>query len=109
MPKKSHLIIGIILLIICHISAERSLVQYSKVNIHITNPEDVERLQIAGLGLDHFKVFEESIEVILSSQQIDILNTTGTRYEILIDDVIEHYNQNVKMSDEVPMTAQESA
>lgn len=91
----------ILLLTICLINGEQSPIQYSKVKIPIASPDDVKRLQIAGLGLDHFRVIEnEYLNVILDKRQIDLLNTIGTPYEILIDDVIEDYLQNVRKSDD---------
>ena len=99
MIKRFGLICGIVILAMCFIYGERSPIQYSKVQIPITSPEDVKRLQIAGLGRDHFKIIEETMVAILDDQQIEILKTTGTSYEILIDDVIEHYNQFIRIPD----------
>jgi len=99
MLNRYGLICGIFILTICFIYGERSPLQYSKVQIHVTSPEDVKHIQQAGLGLDHYKVIEESIETILDDRQIEILKATGISYEILIDNVIENYNQFIRIPD----------
>lgn len=101
-PRVNKVIMLLVAILISALTANTTdQLFYSKIRIYISSVADIHYLQQSGLGLEHFRIKEEKyLDATLNNEQIDILETTGVQYEILIDDVIEHYNQHIRMSEE---------
>ncbi|MFA5404557.1 MAG: M14 family zinc carboxypeptidase [Ignavibacteria bacterium] len=76
--------------------------KYSKVKIYTNSPGDIQILLDKGISADEFwGNTKDGIVLILNSQEMKILKTSGFRYDILIDDMNKFY------SDMRPPTEQE--
>lgn len=74
---------------------------YKEVKIFLNNISDVQTLQNSGMEFDHFnRNKDNSIDVFISEQDFNILQSTGFSYEVLIDDWYSYYSDLPKMSDE---------
>lgn len=91
--------IFIILIISSFISFAQSQ-NYKEVKIYINSHQDIERLILLGLELDHFHYEKDkSIIAIISDKEFDILKNSNFNYEILINDWFEYYNNLPKLSE----------
>lgn len=73
--------------------------KYSKVRISTVSSSDIQRLNRAGLSLDGGLYKPGNyFETWLSTDEISILKSTGIRYEILINDWQEYYNNIPRMT-----------
>ncbi len=73
--------------------------KYSEVRIFATTPADFQRIQAAGLEIDHANtkigVYSDAW---LSEYEISLLQHSGVPYQILVDDWMTYYNSQPKMS-----------
>ncbi|MBS1492799.1 MAG: T9SS type A sorting domain-containing protein [Bacteroidetes bacterium] len=74
--------------------------KYSHIRIFARTPADFDRMQNAGLFLDHStgKVGEYR-DAWLSATEINMLKLSGVSYEILVPDWMEYYNNQPKMTE----------
>jgi hypothetical protein len=70
---------------------------YSKVKIFFNNIEDMRELQHSGVAIENFHVKDGYLELIVNNIELDILDNSETSYEIVIDDVIKDYEQNIRL------------
>jgi hypothetical protein len=73
---------------------------YKQVKIYINSPNDIEALIVAGLEFDHLNLSKDNaINVFISDEEYSILQSTSFRFEVLIDDWYEHYNNLPKLTE----------
>lgn len=90
---------------------ERTQPKYSNVRIFAKSPADFQKIEHAGLIIEHAmtKAGQYS-DTWLSEQEIGLLNNSGIPYEILIDDWDVYYNAQPRMSQgEMDAAIQKSA
>ena len=76
----------------------------SEVRIFINNHSDILELRKQGLGFENMKLNDKSFDAMLDGYQINILKSTGYKYEIIIDDVTKDYLERTKESRELLKT-----
>ncbi|RMI15241.1 MAG: hypothetical protein D6681_04400, partial [Calditrichaeota bacterium] len=79
------------------VQAQEQLETYSGVRIYIDKPSDVLQLLRAGLEFDHLHFQQDYIEVALSSRDMQRLQQTGYRYEVLIPDLSAFYQERASI------------
>ncbi len=73
--------------------------KYSEVRIYATNENDFKKMSAKGLTIDHsIRKPGFYLDAWLSEYEIDLLIKSGVRYEILVNDWNEYYNNQPKMS-----------
>jgi murein tripeptide amidase MpaA len=73
---------------------------YKEVRIFINSQEDIGRLFAMGLEFDHFHLEKDgSITTFISDREFEILSNSSFRYEILINDWFEYYNNLPKLTE----------
>lgn len=66
---------------------------YKQVKIYFDSLRDITDLRNAGLEFDHFHLAKDNaLTVFISDEEFTILQSTGFRYDILIDDWYAYYN-----------------
>jgi hypothetical protein len=66
---------------------------YKQVKIYINTKEDIEILQKLGLEFDHPQLTKDNtVIVFFNDDEYSLLQTTNYRFDVLIDDWYEHYN-----------------
>ncbi|MBE0571150.1 MAG: immune inhibitor A [Ignavibacteriaceae bacterium] len=94
MKKKITLLF--VLIIIISTQAQ----DYKQVKIYLNNSSDIEVLQQLGLEFDHLHFTKDNaISVYLNGNEFSLLQTSGYRYEVLIDDWYEYYNKLPKLTE----------
>lgn len=91
---KYYYIFLTLLNLVCSQTSEQ---HYSRVKI-FTGKEGIQQLSKSGIAVDHVE-FKKDVYIItdLSSEEIKKVKKTGLKYEILIKDVVKHYqDQNKK-------------
>ncbi|PIQ08768.1 MAG: hypothetical protein COW71_10025 [Ignavibacteriales bacterium CG18_big_fil_WC_8_21_14_2_50_31_20] len=79
-----------VLLLSTYIFAEN----YRKVKIDIINPSEIIELQKLGIPLeDAYKNRDGSIDIFLNEKEFTSLSSTNIKYDVVIDDWEEYYNQ----------------
>ncbi|MCX7877598.1 MAG: M14 family metallopeptidase, partial [Ignavibacteria bacterium] len=73
--------------------------KYSLVKISASTPSDFERLENAGLHIDHAESIDDYILTWLSETEIGLLKQTGLSYLIQIPDWMEYYNSRSVMTE----------
>jgi hypothetical protein len=74
--------------------------QYSLVKIHVTDKDDIYSILKSGISLDNSKTETDGILVTLNSIEIKILNNLGYSYSVVVNDVIDHYEKNIRLPDD---------
>lgn len=73
---------------------------YKEVKIYLDSKEQLSNLYSLGLEFDHFNWGKDnSISTFISDREYEILQNSGFRYEVLIDDWYSHYANLPKLSD----------
>ncbi len=73
---------------------------YKQVKIFIQSPNDVGELQKAGLEFDHAQITKDNtIVVFVDNQDLQKLQMTNFRYEVLIDDWYDYYSKMPKLTE----------
>lgn len=73
--------------------------KYSEVNIKLNKPEDVQRLQMAGVTVDHYTGdIETGINLTINRNELHRLENTGLDYTITIPDTDEYYKNRQEPS-----------
>ncbi len=73
---------------------------YKQVKIYIDSPRDIEILQKAGLEFDHPQLTKDkAVIVFVNDSEISKLQMINFRYDILIDNWYEHYNNLPKLTE----------
>ncbi|NWG29428.1 MAG: immune inhibitor A [Ignavibacteriaceae bacterium] len=74
---------------------------YKQVKIYINSKKDITALFEAGLEFDHLHLNKDdnSVSVFINDEEYSILQSTGFRYEILIDDWYKYYNGLPKLAE----------
>jgi len=71
--------------------------KYSKVKIHFKTKDEIKQLADDGLILDHSYYEREkggfSLIVILNTYDLKILSNSDLKYDTLVDDLVEDYNE----------------
>ena len=90
-PFRGHLISTLSLLILFSMmtfpAGEAAETKYSEARVLISGKEDVRLLQQKGMQFDHIKYHQTYFDAVLSEQDLQILDTEGRNYQILIDDL----------------------
>src|SRR4030095_13771444 len=73
--------------------------KYSQVKIYTSDEQDFNRMEHAGLFLDHSERTDNYITTWLSSHEIEMLKRSGIGYQVTIDDWYAYYNSIPKMTD----------
>ena len=68
-------------------AAKQAYYKVSEVRIFINNRSDIYKLQRDGIIADNVKLYNNYLDVMLDSAQINILKKSGYLYNIKIDDV----------------------
>ena len=90
-----------ILLFLLIFAQTLSAQNYKQVQIYLNSSSDIEKLLNSGLEFDHLNFSRDnSIIVFLNDNEFGLLQTTGFRYEILIDDWYGYYSKIPKLTDE---------
>ncbi len=71
---------------------------YKDVKVYITAASDIEKLQEAGMGLDHIKLRPGYFRAVLDSRQMEILRSSGLRYEVLVENLAAAIRQRPQLS-----------
>lgn len=83
-------------------SKETNADKYSKVKIYLNSSSDIQNLVNKGITADEFwGNTKEGIVLVLNNFEMELLKTSGFRYDILIDDMTKYYD------DRKPPTEQE--
>jgi murein tripeptide amidase MpaA len=83
---------------------------YKQVKIYLSGNDDIKALIEQGISIDHFSTEKDnSIIVFLSDTEFSILSYLGFRYDILIDNWFEHYDNLPKLSDAERQIAKEKS
>jgi len=73
--------------------------KYSQVRIFATSENDVQRMTDAGLIIDHANTkLGHFMDAWLSEYEMNLLNISGVPYQVLVDDWMEYYNSQPKMT-----------
>src|SRR5262245_26534105 len=72
--------------------------KYSKVRVYINSNEDIFRLAGLGLAVDHITNRGTYFETAFNNRELDVLKTTGLKYEILVDDLEAEYAARPKLT-----------
>jgi len=73
---------------------------YKEVKIFINSNEDIGRLYSLGLEFDHFhRNKDNSITTIISEKDYELLSGSNFKYQILINDWYEYYNNLPKLTE----------
>lgn len=73
---------------------------YKEVKIYLDSKEQLSNLYSLGLEFDHFNWRKDnSITTFISDREFEILQNSGFRYEVLIDDWYSYYANLPKLSD----------
>ncbi len=80
------------------LSATPAQIKYSEVRIFIVDKTDIFSLQNSGLQFDHIRRGQNYFDVVLDEKEIEILQSSGMHYQILIDDVVTDYLNKTAMS-----------
>lgn len=73
---------------------------YKQVKIYLNNPSDAEVLLQIGLEFDHLHFTKDNaISVYLNDYEFSLLQASGFRYEVLIDDWYEYYSKLPKLTE----------
>jgi hypothetical protein len=83
--------------LISPIIAQESPQIYSEVRVYISDQTDLIELQKAGLALDHIQYHGSYFDAVLSIRQIEKLNTLNRQYDILVEDLSEYYQKNIRV------------
>lgn len=68
--------------------------KYSQVKIYVNSPGDIQRLIGIGISADEFwGNTKEGIILVLNSGEMNILKTSGFKYDIMIDDMNKYYSE----------------
>jgi carboxypeptidase T len=93
----SLLVFGVIFITLSFNNAgsdNSNLEKYSKVKIYLNSPEDIQALLNRGISADeHWGNIKEGIILILNSDELNLLRSSGFRYDILIDDMSKYYSE----------------
>ncbi len=90
------LIITLLLFVAVKISAQN----YKEVKIYLDSQEQIENLYNLGLEFDHFNWGKDnSITTFISEREFEILQNSGFRYDILIDDWYSYYSNLPKLTE----------
>jgi len=92
--------LAIILLALLSIAMAGETLKYSKVKLLKPSVLELQKLRLQGLALDLPLAVDGSLEVILDERELELLRQTGQAFEILMDDVIGHYQDQVRLPDE---------
>ncbi|NQV16155.1 T9SS type A sorting domain-containing protein [bacterium] len=89
-------------------ASESDQLTYSKVQITINTSEDLAILKNLGFDRDQLRLSDGNWEAILNNVEIDILKDSGLPFHFVIDDVIEHYLEFIRIPDaEMPRLQRE--
>jgi len=106
-PK--HLILKFIMLnmaLAVALSASDGM-KYSKVRLDFPNLQEMLELKEKGIALDRPREIDGSMEVTLDNYELDLLRESGKDFEIIVDDVIQNYDDKIRMSDAEMLILQE--
>ncbi len=73
--------------------------KHSQVKIYASGEADFERIEQAGLHLDHVEAKDNYVIAWLSSTEIDLLKKSGVPYDITVEDWMQYYNAQPKMTE----------
>ncbi len=74
---------------------------YKQVKIYLNSPADIQILASRGLEFDHYRFEKDNtITVFVNDDEFALLKTTGFRYDVLIPDWYEYYNNQPKLTEE---------
>jgi hypothetical protein len=74
--------------------------KYSKVKIYLNSQSDIQTLLNLGISADEFwGNVKEGIMLELSSNEMNLLRSSGFRYEVLIDDMGKYYSERKDPTD----------
>ena len=79
-------------------AAKHDYYKVSEVRIFINNNSDIYKLKRGGVLIDNVKLYNNYLDVMLDSTQINILKISGYTYKIKIDDVTKDYLERLKNS-----------
>ncbi len=73
---------------------------YKQVKIFLQEKKDIQYLYEIGLEFDHTEYTKDNaIIIFISDAEFSILKTSGFRYDVLIDDWFEYYNQRSQLTE----------
>ncbi len=72
--------------------------KYSQVKIFASSESDFAAIEQAGLNLDHVESIDDYVIAWLSAKEIDALKKSGVAYQVTIDDWMQYYNSQPKMT-----------
>lgn len=74
---------------------------YKQVKIYLNTPADIEVLLEIGLEFDHLHFNRDNaISVYLNDDEFNLLQSSGFRFEVLIDDWYSYYNNLPKLTED---------
>src|SRR5690606_1186448 len=74
---------------------------YKQVKIYLQDKESVTQLLNMGLEFDHLEFTKDNaIIVFISDDEFQILQSSGFRYEVIINDWFDHYNKRKPLTEE---------
>src|SRR5690349_10965271 len=73
--------------------------KYSQVKIFASSQSDFDRIQQAGLEIDHAESVEDGLITWLSEREIDMLKRSGVMYQVTIEDWMQYYNSRPVMTE----------
>ena len=79
--------------------SKNPLESYSLVKISINSNEDIMRLQMNDITVEHYRGnLKSGIELVINQEEISRLANTGLNYEIKIKDLDSYYRNRIKSS-----------
>lgn len=83
--------------------------KYSQVKIFTTSESDIDRIQQAGLEIDHAESVGDGLITWLSDREIEMLKRSGVMYQVTIEDWMQYYNSRPVMTEAERRMAIESS
>ena len=66
--------------------------KYSRVKVSVNTPEDMQKLQLNDITVEHYKGnYSEGIDLTINQEELARLKSTGLNYEIVIQDLDTYY------------------
>ena len=73
--------------------------KHSQVKIFASDKSDFDRIENAGLHLDHVESMDNYVIAWLSSSEIESLKKSGVGYQVTVEDWMEYYNSRPQMTE----------
>jgi carboxypeptidase T len=73
--------------------------KYSQVKIFVSGQADFDKMQSAGLEIDHAESVDNYLIAWLSEREIEKLNTSGVMYQVTVEDWMQYYNSRPVMTE----------